>query len=100
MKGITPVNTCPSVTGTGEELFTTNTFRPTGGVSTPISASFTETTPSQIGSKPCAAITGYMIGSVLTMIPIGSMKQPRTVNTPTYPMKSWYIPVPTHTNAL
>ena len=80
MKGITPVNTCPSVTGTGEELFTTNTFRPTGGVSTPISASFTETTPSQIGSKPCAAITGNMIGSVITMIAIGSMKQPRIVN--------------------
>ena len=62
-----------------EELFTTKTFSPTGDVSTPISASFTDTTPSQMGSKPCACMTGNMIGSVITMMAIGSMKQPRMV---------------------
>ena len=78
MNGVTPANAWPSVTGTGDELFTTNTLRPTGGVSTPISASFTDTTPSQIGSKPALTITGNMIGSVITMMAIGSMKQPST----------------------
>ncbi len=87
MKGITPVKAWPSVTGTGEELFTTKTFSPTGGVSTPISASLTETTPSHMGSKPCACITGYMIGRVITMIAIGSMKQPRMVKRTTYPSR-------------
>ena len=60
-------------------------------MSTPISASLTETTPSQIGSKPASFMTGNMIGSVITMIAIGSMKQPRTRNSRMKPKRYMYL---------
>ena len=94
MKGVTPANTWPNVTGMGDELRTTNTLSPTGGVSTPISASLTDTTPSQMGSNPDSFITGNMMGSVITMIAMGSMKQPRMRNSTMKPSRYMYLVPP------
>ncbi len=57
--------------------FSTNSTRPTGGVTSPISTSRTSMTPNQIGSRPIATMIGNVTDSVISIMAINSMKQPR-----------------------
>ncbi|MCY1550760.1 hypothetical protein D9M68_870350 [compost metagenome] len=54
----------------------TNRFRPTGGVTMPISMFTTMITPRWIGSMPSSVAMGNRIGARIRMMPVGSMKLP------------------------
>ena len=100
--GNIPLNIVPTGTSGATPLMT-NTFKPTGGVSSPISVALTTRIPNQIGSKPSFTINGKKIGTVSKIIAMVSITQPRTMNVnktrtriaylligrlPTYPAKS------------
>jgi len=100
--GNIPLNMVPMGTSGATPLMT-KTFRPTGGVSSPISVALTTSIPNQIGSKPSFTINGKKIGTVSKIIAMVSITQPRTMNVnktrtriaylltgrlPTYPARS------------
>ncbi len=61
----------------GTTPFKTNKFKPYGGVTNPISASTTYTTPNQTGSKPNAATSGITKGRVSSSMAKESKNIPR-----------------------
>src|SRR6185437_3450140 len=75
--GIVPITTSASLPV--QMLWITNKLIPIGGEIWPISMNMTRMTPNQIGSTPYCSSTGYNNGTVTTIMPRLSTRQPNTV---------------------
>ena len=64
-------------------LLMTNTDRPNGGVSSPISTATTVTTPNQIRFRPSCSAIGSISGSMMSRMEDESMMVPSPIAKPT-----------------